>query len=160
VAPSAAIAAALGLEERDIGFEEFRPAYWSAGVEFNFVPLTGLDAMRRCRPDTARWSEGVLGRGACFVFCRETAERGHAFHARMFAPRGGIPEDPATGSAVAAFAGVLAHFTRIPDGTHEFIVEQGYEMGRPSLIHLSMTITGGNLTAGAIAGEAVVVSEG
>jgi trans-2,3-dihydro-3-hydroxyanthranilate isomerase len=159
-APSAAIAAALGLDERDIGFEEFRPARWSAGVEFNFVPLTGLDAMRRCRPDTARWSEGVLGRGSCFVFCRETAEQGHSFHARMFAPRGGIPEDPATGSAVAAFAGVLAYFTRMADGAHEFVVEQGYEMGRPSLIHLTMTVQGGKLTAAAIAGEAVVVSEG
>jgi len=160
VAPSAAIAAALGLGEEDIGFEEFRPARWSAGVEFNFVPLTGLDAMRRCRPDTARWGEGVLGRGSCFVFCRETAEQGHSFHARMFAPRGGIPEDPATGSAVAAFAGVLAHFTRIADGAHEFVVEQGYEMARPSLIHLAMTIQGGKLTAAAIAGEAVVMSEG
>lgn len=160
VAPSAAIAAALGLEEKDIGFEEFRPAYWSAGVEFNFVPLKGLDAMRRCRPDTARWSEGVRGRGSCFVFCRETAEPGHAFHARMFAPRAGIPEDPATGSAVAAFAGVLAHFTRMTDGAHEFVIEQGYEMGRPSLISLSMTVDGGKLTAAAIAGEAVVVSEG
>jgi trans-2,3-dihydro-3-hydroxyanthranilate isomerase len=78
----------------------------------------------------------------------------------MFAPRAGIPEDPATGSAVAAFAGVLAHFTRIPDGVHEFVIEQGYEMGRPSLISLSMTVGGGKLAAGAIAGEAVVVSEG
>ena len=160
VAPSAAIAAALGLELSDIGFEEFRPARWSAGVEFNFVPLTGLDAMRRCRPDTARWTEAILGHGAAFVFCRETAEQGHAFHARMFAPRGGIPEDPATGSAVAAFAGVLAHFTRMADGAHEFVVEQGYEMGRPSLISLSMTVNGGKLAAGAIAGEAVVMSEG
>jgi len=156
----AAIAAALGLDEKDIGFETFKPALWSAGVEFNFVPLKGLHAMRRCRPDTARWSDGVLGRGSAFVFCRETVERGHAFHARMFAPRGGIPEDPATGSAVAALAGVLAHFTHMADGTHEFVVEQGYEMGRPSLISLSMTVTGGKLTAGAIAGEAVVVSEG
>jgi len=160
VAPSAAMAAALGLSEADIGLEDFKPARWSAGVEFNFVPLSGLDAMRRCRPDTARWSEGFVGHGSAFVFCRETVEPGHAFHARMFAPRGGIPEDPATGSAVAAFAGVLAHFTRIADGAHDFVVEQGYEMGRASLIHLTMTVQGGQLTAGAIAGDAVVMSEG
>jgi trans-2,3-dihydro-3-hydroxyanthranilate isomerase len=55
---------------------------------------------------------------------------------------------------------VLVHFTRMADGAHEFVIEQGYEMGRPSLIRLSMTIKGGQLTAGAIAGEAVVVSEG
>lgn len=156
----AAIAAALGLREEDIGFDAFKPARWSAGVEFNFVPLKGLDAMRRCRPNAAHWNDGVLGRGAAFVFCRETAEPGHAFHARMFAPRDGMPEDPATGSAAAALSGLLAHFTRLADGAHEFVVEQGYEMGRPSLISLSMTVAAGKLTAGAIAGEAVVVSEG
>ena len=63
-------------------------------------------------------------------------------------------------AAVAAFAGVLAHFTPMADGAHEFVIEQGYEMGRPSLISLSMAVNGGKLTAGAIAGEAVVVSEG
>jgi trans-2,3-dihydro-3-hydroxyanthranilate isomerase len=163
VQPTAAIAAALGLGEGDIGFEGFTPSRWSAGNELTFVPLSGLDAMRRCRADTARWSAafpGKEGRMSAFMFCRETVERGHAFHARMFAPLGGIPEDPATGSAVAAFAGALMHFTRPPDGAHEFVVEQGYEMGRPSLIRLSMTVKDGKLIAGAIAGEAVVVSEG
>jgi trans-2,3-dihydro-3-hydroxyanthranilate isomerase len=153
------IAAALGLKEEDIGFDSFKPTRWSAGVEFNYVPLAGLDAMRRCRAETARWSEAFLRHGA-FLFCRETVERGHAFHARMFDPLEGIPEDPATGSAVAALAGLLAHFTKPADGTHDLVVEQGYEMGRPSLIRLSMTMKGGQLTAGAIAGEAVVVSEG
>ena len=46
--------------------------------------------------------------GAAFVYCRETAETGHHFHARMFAPNLGLMEDPATGSAAAAFAGVCA----------------------------------------------------
>jgi len=163
VAPTAAIAAALGLREEDIGFDSFKPARWSAGNELTFVPLSGLDAIRRCRADTASWSAGFPGkdgRMSAFMFCRETVEPGHAFHARMFAPLGGISEDPATGSAVAAFAGVLAHVTRPADGTHDLVVEQGYEMGRPSLIRLSMTMKGGQLTAGAIAGEAVVVSEG
>src|ERR1051326_1886797 len=163
VAPTAAIAAALGLREEDIGFDGFKPARWSAGNELTFVPLSGLDAMARCRANTASWSAGFPGkdgRMSAFMFCRETVEPDHAFHARMFAPLGGIPEDPATGSAVSAFAGVLAHVTRPADGKHEFVVEQGYEMGRPSLIHLSMTMKGGQLAAAAIAGEAVVVSEG
>jgi len=157
-----AIAAALGLAEKDIGFDAFKPARWSAGVLFTFVPLAGLDAMRRCRANTAVWTEAFEeghGTGA-FLYCGETVEPGHGFHARMFAPRSGIPEDPATGSGVAALAGVIARYDRLADGTHEFVVEQGYEMGRPSLIRLAMTITGGKLTAGAIAGEAVVVSEG
>ena len=161
--PPAAIAAALGLDERDIGCDGFTPARWSAGLEFNFVPLAGLDAMRRCRANTAHWSAAFLGsegRASAYMFCRETAEPGHAFHVRMFAPHSGIVEDPATGSAAAALAGVLARHGGLPDGEHELPIEQGYEMGRPSLIRLSMTMKDGQLTAGAIAGEAIVVSEG
>src|ERR1043166_5920697 len=159
-APPAAIAAALSLTERDIGFDRFKPARWSAGNEFTYVPLAGIDAMRRCRVDTANWSVAFGDDTGAFMFCRETVEPGHAFHARMFAPRSGVPEDPATGSAVAAFAGVLAQVARPADGTHDFVVEQGYETGRPSLIRLAMTVKNGQLTAGAIAGDAVVVIEG
>jgi trans-2,3-dihydro-3-hydroxyanthranilate isomerase len=158
----AAIAAALSLAEDDIGFDAFVPGRWSAGVVFAFVPLAGLDAMRRCRANTAHWS-AAFGEGhgtGAYMFCRETAEPGHAFHTRMFAPLAGIPEDPATGSGAAALAGIVARYGRMADGDHELVIEQGYEMGRPSLIRLSMTVKGGQLTAGAISGEAVVVSEG
>ncbi len=78
----------------------------------------------------------------------------------MFAPSFGIIEDPATGSAAAAFAGVVARCERLPDGEHDFAIEQGYEMGRPSLIELSISIKHGELTSAAIAGDAVVVAEG
>jgi trans-2,3-dihydro-3-hydroxyanthranilate isomerase len=158
----AAVAAALGLAEDDIGFDAFVPGRWSAGVLFSFVPLAGLDAMRRARANTAHWN-AAFGEGhgtSAYMFCRETVEPGHAFHTRMFAPLAGIPEDPATGSGAAALAGVIARYGRAADGEHALAVEQGYEMGRPSLIRLSMTIKSGQLTAGAIAGEAVVVSEG
>jgi trans-2,3-dihydro-3-hydroxyanthranilate isomerase len=78
----------------------------------------------------------------------------------MFAPRMGVAEDPATGSAVAAFAGLLAASGAYADGDHALRIEQGYEMGRPSLIELTLTIKGGNLTAATIAGHAIIVSEG
>jgi trans-2,3-dihydro-3-hydroxyanthranilate isomerase len=72
----------------------------------------------------------------------------------------GIPEDPATGSAPAAFAGVLTQFKQLRDGDHDLKIEQGYEMGRPSLIELSLSLQDGKLSAVAIGGEAVIVSEG
>jgi trans-2,3-dihydro-3-hydroxyanthranilate isomerase len=78
----------------------------------------------------------------------------------MFAPAMGIPEDPATGSAVAAFGGLIAAQAGLGDGKHRFRIEQGYEMGRPSQIDLTLTIAGGKLIAGAIGGGAVVVTEG
>jgi trans-2,3-dihydro-3-hydroxyanthranilate isomerase len=156
------IAGALGLDPADIGFAPFSPSRWSAGAPYTFVPVRNLAAIARCRVDLGQWDAafGEDSHGAAFVFCRDTAEPGRAYHARMFAPPAGVPEDPATGSAVAAFAGVLAHVAPPPDGEHTYDIEQGYEMGRPSLIRLSMTMRGGRLVAGAIAGDAVVVSQG
>jgi trans-2,3-dihydro-3-hydroxyanthranilate isomerase len=109
----------------------------------------------------SRWSD-AFGPGdppGAFVFCREVVDRGHSFHARMFAPAMGIVEDPATGSAVAAFAGVLAA-SGLGDGRHDFAIEQGYEMGRPSLLQLSLTIGRGALQTATVGGDAVIVSEG
>src|SRR5262249_26970676 len=160
--PPAAVAAALSINESDLGFDGYKPGRWSAGAEYPFVPLSGLDAIRRCRINSAHW-RAAFGNGRAsdaYMFCRETVEPGHAFHVRMFAPEMGIPEDPATGGGAAAFAGLVARGEGLADGEHAFALEQGYEMGRPSLIRLSMTIAGGKLIAGTIAGEAVVVSEG
>jgi trans-2,3-dihydro-3-hydroxyanthranilate isomerase len=156
------IAAALQLAPADIGFDRHRPSRWSAGNAFTFVPVAGLAAMARAWPDPMTFdavfgSAGVVA--AAFLFCAESAEPGHDFHARMFAPGMGLVEDPATGSAAAAFAGVLAQF--VPgDGSHAFAIEQGYEMGRPSLIHLAITQRDGKLAAASIGGDAVIVTQG
>jgi trans-2,3-dihydro-3-hydroxyanthranilate isomerase len=155
-ADDAAIAAALSLAPSDIG--EGRPARWSAGLPFTFVPIAGLSAMARCRPDLAKFDAAFGAGGAAYAFCNETAEPGHHFHARMFAPGMGVPEDPATGSAAAAFAGVLAR--RLRDGTHALVIEQGYEMGRPSLIRLTAEVAAGRLVSASIGGNAVIVTEG
>ncbi len=151
------LAAALGLAAADIGFEGFVPGRWSAGVPLTFVPVRALAQVQRCRVDAARLD--AVG-PAVFVFCRETVESGRSFHARMFAPGLGVPEDPATGSAVAAFAGLLARHGGFGDGEHALAIEQGMEMGRPSLIELSLTLEAGVLRRAAIGGEAVVVCEG
>jgi trans-2,3-dihydro-3-hydroxyanthranilate isomerase len=78
----------------------------------------------------------------------------------MFAPTFGINEDPATGSAVAALTGVVMRFDRPPSGSHHLVIEQGFEMGRPSLIGLEIDIAGGRIEASRIGGDAVVVAEG
>src|SRR5215472_4767866 len=152
----AAIAAALSLAPSDIG--EGRPARWSAGLPFTFVPIASLSAMARCRPDLAKFDAAFGAGGAAYAFCSETAEPGHHFHARMFAPAMGVPEDPATGSAAAAFAGLLAR--RLSDGTHAVVIEQGYEMGRPSRICLTADVAARRLVSASIGGNAVIVTEG
>jgi trans-2,3-dihydro-3-hydroxyanthranilate isomerase len=95
-----------------------------------------------------------------FLYCRQTVHTTSAFHARMFAPHNGIPEDPATGSAAAAFAGVVHRFDALPDGSHKRTIEQGFEMGRPSLIALSLEIEAGKLSIVRVGGHAVRVAEG
>jgi trans-2,3-dihydro-3-hydroxyanthranilate isomerase len=157
-----AIAAVLSLNADAIGFDEFRPGCWSAGVALNFVPVSGLEAIGRCRVNETEWETafGKDGPNAVYVFCRETIEVGSSFHARMFAPRLGVTEDPATGAAVAAFSGVLARFAPPPNGDHDLWIEQGYEMGRPSRIGLSVRMANQQLAAAAISGEAIVVGEG
>jgi trans-2,3-dihydro-3-hydroxyanthranilate isomerase len=159
---SETIAAALGLRIDEIGFDMFRPSRWSGGVPMTFIPVRDLEAIRRCQARLTAWDAafGQDNPGIAYVFCRETVEAGSAFHARMFAPRLGVPEDPATGAAVAAFAGVYLHFDHQPDGCHDLFVEQGYEMGRPSLIGLSVTVRNARLAAAAITGDAIIVSQG
>ena len=78
----------------------------------------------------------------------------------MFAGDWGITEDPATGGAAAAFAGVVAEFDPPGDGETTLTIEQGLEMGRPSLIALGMTMENGALSAASIGGSAVIVSSG
>jgi trans-2,3-dihydro-3-hydroxyanthranilate isomerase len=156
------MAAALGLKPIDVGLDHLPAERWSAGNPFSCVPLRGLDAMSRCAIDLSRF-DFIFGRGvraAAFLFCRETRTAGNTLHARMFAPGLGVLEDPATGSAVAAFAGYLAAHGGYPDGEHIVRIEQGYEMGRPSLMELTLRIAGGTLTGASIAGDAVVVLEG
>ena len=156
------VARALGVAARDVAPDDLPIQTWSAGNPFTFVPVRGLDAIASCAIDLSRFEQvlGGQGPGAAFVFCRETRHGGSSYHARMFAPAFGILEDPATGAAVAAFAGYLAASGHYADGSHVVRVEQGHEMGRPSLLELTMQLRGGTLARASIAGDAIVVSEG
>jgi trans-2,3-dihydro-3-hydroxyanthranilate isomerase len=154
-------ARALGLRPDDLGLKGFALESWSAGNPFHFVPLRGLDAIGRAQPDLAAW-DAAFGGGSvgAFLFCRETVDASCSYHARMFAPRSGVAEDPATGSAAAAFIGALVASGEYRGGTHQLFVEQGFEMGRPSVIRVSFDLHQGKLQSGSIGGEAIIVTEG
>jgi trans-2,3-dihydro-3-hydroxyanthranilate isomerase len=156
-----AVAAALGLDAADIGFAAHRASVWSAGNPFTFVPVASLQAIGRACPDPALFPATFAGpRPAAFLYTQEVAREGSHVHARMFAPGLGIGEDPATGSAAAAFAGVAALFEQPEDGNHLVVIEQGFEMGRPSIIHLRLQIESGTLASASVGGMAVMVSQG
>jgi trans-2,3-dihydro-3-hydroxyanthranilate isomerase len=157
-----AIAAALGIVADDIGFDGHQPSKWSAGNPTTFVPLRNIDAVRRCRINDAQWDAAfaIGSPSIAYMFCKETEQPAHHFHARMFAPTHGVREDPATGSAAAAFAGFCASELSLGDGDHRFVIEQGFEMGRPSLIELGVTMRGGALVSATVGGPAIIVTEG
>jgi trans-2,3-dihydro-3-hydroxyanthranilate isomerase len=154
------LAAAVGLIPAEIGFENHRPTRYSAGNAFLFLPVASLEAIGKAQVSSGHWEAAMGGGTGAFLYCRQTVHTPSAFHARMFAPHHGIAEDPATGSAAAAFAGIVHRFDELPDGTHKRTIEQGFEMGRPSLIDLSVTVEAGRLTTVRIGGHAVRVAAG
>ena len=78
----------------------------------------------------------------------------------MFAPNAGIVEDPATGSAAASLPGQIVLAQRLDDGEQCWLIEQGFEMGRPSLINARIQAKGGAISAVRIGGQAVKVQTG
>ena len=155
------IASALGLAPQEIGSANHKPSQYDAGIPFTFVPVRDLDAMARAHIVATHWEEAFRGSGGkVFLYCRETIHHHAAFHARMFAPLAGVPEDPATGSAAAAFSAVIHRFDQLPEGTSEFIIEQGIEMGRPSEIKLEIEVSARRIKRVRIGGYACRVMRG
>ncbi|MEP6810562.1 MAG: PhzF family phenazine biosynthesis protein [Chthoniobacterales bacterium] len=152
------LAAILGLRGDEIMDDEHdSPLACSAGVPYLCLPVCDRAALGRAEVDLARWRAALADSWAkeLFVFCYEEGEIN--VRARMFAPGIGIVEDPATGSAVAAFAGYL--WRREPKPGH-WIIAQGVEMGRPSTLHLEIRGEHGKMEAVRVGGSAVRVSSG
>jgi trans-2,3-dihydro-3-hydroxyanthranilate isomerase len=160
--PAADLARVLSLDEDDILVGEYGPQVVSVGLEFAFVPLRDRGAVRRARLRQDAWEESLSGTDGAnlFIFALDAEEPGHQVRARMFGPGVAVPEDPATGSACAALGGYLAARARETDGTLRWVVEQGYEMGRPSILEVEADKRGGKVTATRVGGGSVLVCEG
>lgn len=160
--PKDLIATALDLAPEDIGFENHVPTVYTAGNAFTFVPVHDREAISRAKITGHHWDEAFPpDEGpAAFLYTREVVNHNAAFHARMYWPAIGVGEDPATGSAVAAFPGPILRFDDLRDGPYTGIIEQGYEMGRPSQITLEIAVKGGALEGSRIGGYAVPITRG
>ena len=162
LAPVEQIGAALGLMANEIGFANHRPSRFSAGTSYAFVPIASRAAIARAQVRRPAWDTAFGGQGlvGAYLYCKETVHNTAAFHARMFAPDLGIPEDPATGSAAVMFAGVILACDGLLDGVYKRTIEQGYDMGRPSEVSLALEVKSGKLHNVRIGGAAVRVTEG
>jgi trans-2,3-dihydro-3-hydroxyanthranilate isomerase len=160
--PVETLAAAVNLIPNEIGFENHKPVCFAAGDTFAFVPVASLEALKKAKVMASRWAagfeeQGVLG---AYLYTRQCLSKDSSFHARMFAPGAGIPEDPASGSAAVCFAGLIKAYDRLPNGTHKRTIEQGFEIGRPSHVTLFLEIEGGEMSAVRISGRCVRVCSG
>jgi trans-2,3-dihydro-3-hydroxyanthranilate isomerase len=152
------IATVLGLTSEDILDDTYRIEGVSCGVPFLFVPLRDAAALARCRLDMAAWQGSVASSWAPHVF--PLVPGSATIRARMFAPALGIAEDPATGGAASALTGYLARREAHRTGTLRWTLQQGVEMGRPSLMYLEADVQDGEVRAARVGGTSVRVSDG
>ena len=156
---SALIAPTLNLEMADL--DDRSPLQEvSTGLPALIVPLRDLDALRRCKVDWERHTE-VAGPGKnLYVFCPESHDDGPGdLSARMFANDPGVPEDPATGSAAGCLAAYLLGHAYLGTDSIDVRVEQGYEIGRPSLLYLQAARDGDQTTVH-VGGKVQMVARG
>jgi trans-2,3-dihydro-3-hydroxyanthranilate isomerase len=135
------------------------PVVASCGVPFQMIELDGISALGAAALDPAQWRRQLAADPVRDVYCFTRPGARTDVRARMFAPSMDIAEDPATGAAAAALAGYLASLLR-DDGTHALDIEQGIEMGRPSLIRTEVARRGGQIDAVFVSGQAVTLSDG
>ena len=154
------IACVLTLEKDDID-ERFPIREVSTGLPFIIVPLKKLDALKRV----------AINKDLCFrlvensqakmllVFCPETYSRNNDLNVRVFCDYYGIPEDPATGSGNGCLAGYLVRHRYFGKEKIDIRVEQGYEIGRPSLLYLRAQEENDRIDV-AVGGKVVMIAKG
>ena len=156
------LALVLGLEVDDLLGGEWSPQAMSCGLPFLFVPLHDRNAVARARIRMDAWERTLKDApvSEVMIFAPGGERPGTDYRARMFAPGLSVPEDPATGSACAALGGYLAARDARRDGTLRWVVEQGFEMGRPSILEVEADVARGAVTAVRVGGDTVLMSEG
>ena len=154
------LAAAVSLDIGDIVTTTHLPLVASVGLPFLMAELTDRSALARARVNAPGF-DAIAAQGITpdiHLYTRSADE--FDLRARMFAPLDGVPEDPATGSANCALAGVLRHYGDAEDGSASWRIAQGVEMGRPSVLEASAEKRDGAIVETRIGGSSVLVSEG
>jgi trans-2,3-dihydro-3-hydroxyanthranilate isomerase len=158
--PVELVAAAIAIDSQEIVTKTHGPQVASVGLPFIMVELRDRSVLERARISMSGF-EGLAAEDVTpdvYLYTRGTD--GFDIRARMFAPLSGVPEDPATGSANCALAGLLAHYSQDPNGSFSWRIAQGVEMGRPSTLIARAEKKDAVVQTTRIGGAAVLVSEG
>jgi trans-2,3-dihydro-3-hydroxyanthranilate isomerase len=133
----------------------------STGFPALYVPLMNLDALRQVELNLTILRDILGNIDMIYAFTSEILDSTSTIHSRAFAPFIGIPEDPATGSAAGALGAYLVQHKVINDlDPSAIVIEQGFEMGRPSTIQVNVGETDGEIDSIQVGGQAITVLEG
>src|SRR6184192_582592 len=158
--PAELVASAVSLKREDIVTDTHHPQICSVGLPFVFTELRNRAALERARINMSGFDAlRDLGVNPQLHLYTQVSD-GFDIRARMFAPLSGVPEDPATGSASCALAGLLAHYKEEPNGSFAWRIAQGVEMARPSILIARAEKADGAVQATWVGGSCVMVSEG
>jgi trans-2,3-dihydro-3-hydroxyanthranilate isomerase len=157
-------AACISLSPADIRTDRHAPMIVSVGLPFLVVELASRDSLRQARPDAPAFARAFPcdGSDAIYFYTRDVpAAEACDLQARMFFPgSSGLTEDPATGSATAAVAALLADLASERDGELKLRVGQGVDMGRPSLLLTRVRKENGAVVSAHVGGGCVQMMEG
>jgi len=154
------IAEVLNLKENDID-KRFRIQEVSTGVPTIITPLKSLNAIKRAKINTDKYYDLIENTKAksILIFCPETYDKKNDLNVRFFADFYGVPEDPATGSGNGCLAAYLVKQDYFNRRSIDIRVEQGYEIGRPSLLFLRAEEKEGKYYV-SVGGKAIIVAKG
>jgi trans-2,3-dihydro-3-hydroxyanthranilate isomerase len=166
--PSETLAAVIGVNPTDID-ERYPIEPVSTGLPCIIMPLKTMAAVSQAKLNLDLYYRSVanLPAQAILVFCPETSDPDRQLHVRVFTEWYGIPEDPATGSANGCLAAYLAKHQYFGSPKLDITVEQGVEMGRPSVLYLRAEYTpvGGaspleNICTVSVGGRVIKIAKG
>ncbi|MEP6902865.1 MAG: PhzF family phenazine biosynthesis protein [Actinomycetota bacterium] len=151
-----ALAETLNLDETVFAVESIEPQAVSTGAFHFLVPVKNIEALKNVQPDPNKLAALAkpLGCEGCYLYTLETVEADSAVHTRAFFPGIGISEDPATGTAAGPLAALLVSKGILSEG-ETLIIEQGFEINRPSRIEV--LVSGSVVKVG---GKCISVGEG
>jgi len=161
---AAQVAACLSLTAADIKSDRHPPQIVSVGLPFLVVEVASREALRQAKPDAAAFAKTFPcdGSDAVYFYTSDVPPAEACdLQARMFHPgSSGLSEDPATGSATAAAAALLADLANQREGELQLRIGQGVDMGRPSLLLTRVVKQGGAVVSAHVGGRCVQMMEG
>jgi trans-2,3-dihydro-3-hydroxyanthranilate isomerase len=154
------LADVLGLETAELD-DQFPVEEVSTGLPFFIVPLKSIASLKKAKVNKEKYFDLIKNTDAkgVLIFCPETHEPQNNISVRVFVDYFGVPEDPATGSGNGCLCGYLVKHRYFGQEKIDIRSEQGYEIGRPSLLLLkgAQNSSGIDIQVG---GKSMVVAQG